>query len=241
MRTAAVLVQRTRLADSATADSQTRQDVAQDKSGSKVWSLHSFRNGDEMSTFSLPGQTYSCADTQRQIQPAPAFVRTLAVRTPVQHPVTTTFGTAGLMHLLEPSHSNANDCDFGATASFSPLPLDVHMHMHTLRMCRFPTLRTRSGSNTRTVAALAKPQAASPVSRRAKLSQRCTTCCVTVWPDASPHTAVLGHTGEYWRILADTALVLPTYCDTPRLDIPKYDAVHQYPYCRRRLAYLRTS
>ena len=132
MRTAAVLVQRTRLADSATADWQTRQDVAQDKSGSKVWSLHSFRNGDEMSTFSLPGQTYSCADTQRQIQPAPAFVRTLAVRTPVQHPVTTTFGTAGVMHLLEPSYSNANDCDFGAIASFSPLPLDVHMHMHTL-------------------------------------------------------------------------------------------------------------
>ena len=83
--------------------------------------------------------------------------------------------------------------------------------------------------------------AASPVSRRAKLSQRRATCCVTVWPDASPHTAVLGHTGEYWRILADTALVLPTYCDTPRPDIPKYDAVHQHPYCRRRLAYLRTS
>ena len=75
------------------------------------------------------------------LQPAPAFVRTLAVRTPVQHPVATTFGTAGVMHLLEPSYSNANDCDFGAIASFSPLPLDVH----TLRMCRFPTLRTRSG------------------------------------------------------------------------------------------------
>ena len=83
--------------------------------------------------------------------------------------------------------------------------------------------------------------AASPVSRRAKLSQRRATCCVTVWPDASPHTAVLGHTGEYWRILADTALVLPTYCDTPRLDIPKYDAVHQYPYSGRRPAYLHTS
>ena len=68
------------------------------------------------------------------LQPAPAFVRTLAVRTPVQHPVATTFGTAGVMHLLEPSYSNANDCDFGAIASFSPLPLDVHMHMHTLRM-----------------------------------------------------------------------------------------------------------
>ena len=200
MRTAAVLAQRTRLADSATADWQTRQDVAQDKSGSKVWSLHSFRNGDEMSTFSLPGQTYSCADTQRQIQPAPAFVRTLAVRTPVQHPVTTTFGTAGLMHLLEPSHSNANDCDFGATASFSPLPLDVHMHMHTLRMCRFPTLRTRSGSNTRTVAALAKLRSITGF-KKSKIEPEVHYLLCHCLARCLPSYCC---TGAYWRILENT-------------------------------------
>ena len=109
----------------------------------------------------------------------------------------------GLMHLLEPSHSNANDCDFGATASFSPLPLDVHMHMHTLRMCRFPTLRTRSGSNTRTVAALAKLRSItgfkkSKIEPEARyLLCHCLARCLPSYCCTGPYWRILENTGRY--------------------------------------------
>ena len=135
------------------------------------------------------------------LQPAPAFVRTLAVRTPVQHPVTTTFGTAGVMHLLEPSYSNANNCDFGAIASFSPLPLDVH----TLRMCRFPTLRTRSGSNTRTVAALAKLRSITGF-KKSKIEPEVHYLLCHCLARCLPSYCC---TGAYWRILENTA---PYWC-----------------------------